>query len=322
MTLALPDLSQLPIQANLSAVAIVLVAMAAVALIETAIPLRARTRWSVRHLGPNLALTFITFATNIAFNIALVLTLAWFETIGFGLAHGLALHPWAALVAAVLVLDFSTYVAHIAMHEIPGFWRYHRVHHADPAVDVTTTIRQHPGEGIIRYAFLTLFAIAWGAGPAAFAIYRVWSALQGLIEHANIRLPLWLDTALSLVITSPNMHKVHHSRDAQYTDTNYGNITSLWDRLFFTFTPARRGLDIDYGLEGFDEPADQTAWGLIALPWRERGRTVEGAAHEEDIDDATDRPPATARSFSGRRTARSDIDDGERSANGDPAHEL
>ena len=144
-------------------------------------------------------------------------------------------------ITVVLVLDLSFYVAHVAMHKVPSFWRFHSVHHADPAVDVTTTIRQHPGEGVIRYAFMAAFAIPLGASPGAFAVYRVWSALNGLLEHANICVPPWLDSVLSLVTTWPNMHKVHHSREVQDTDTNYGNIVSLWDRLFFTFTPARHG---------------------------------------------------------------------------------
>jgi sterol desaturase/sphingolipid hydroxylase (fatty acid hydroxylase superfamily) len=125
------------------------------------------------------------------------------------------------------------------MHKIPGFWRFHRVHHSDPAVDVTTTIRQHPGENVIRYAFLTVAACALGASPGAFAVYRAASVLGGLLEHANIRVPLWLSRLLSLVTSWPYMHKVHHSRLATQTDTNYSNLFSIWDRLFATFTPAR-----------------------------------------------------------------------------------
>jgi len=85
----------------------------------------------------------------------------------------------------------------------------------------------------------------------------------------NIRLALRLDTLVFWIITSPNMHKVHHSRDARYTDTNFGNMTSLWDRAFGTFTSARIGTDIDYGLEGHDHR--QTTLGLLAEPWQ--GRT-------------------------------------------------
>ena len=253
----------------ISMIAAILAVMAIVALVETAIPLRAHNR---AHVGPNLALTFITFATNAFFNAALVTALARLN--GFGL---LRLIPAPALVSGgvtVLLLDFSFYVAHLAMHRIPGFWRYHRVHHADPAVDVTTTIRQHPGEGVIRYAFMATFAFALGASPGAFAVYRAWSALNGLLEHANVRAPLWLDRALSLVTTWPNMHKIHHSRIASQTNTNYGNITSLFDRLFGTFTPSAQGVNVVYGLDGCDDPASQTTAALLAMPFRSADPTA------------------------------------------------
>jgi sterol desaturase/sphingolipid hydroxylase (fatty acid hydroxylase superfamily) len=154
------------------------------------------------------------------------------------------------------------------MHKIPAFWRFHAVHHSDPEVDVTTTIRQHPGESVIRYVFLAAFAFALGAGPGAFAVYRLASVLNGLLEHANLRAPLWLDRALSLVTTWPHMHKLHHSRSAAQTDTNFANLFSCWDRAFGTFTPSRFGVNISYGLDGLDDPATQTTVGLLALPFR------------------------------------------------------
>jgi sterol desaturase/sphingolipid hydroxylase (fatty acid hydroxylase superfamily) len=249
-------------------IALILLAMAALAAIEVAIPLHARGRWGRAHLGPNLALTFLTFATNALFSAALVMALVWLERRGFGLLHALSLPSWLTLVLVVLVLDFSFYVAHVSLHKIPAFWRFHAVHHSDPAVDVTTTIRQHPGESVIRYAFTGAFAIALGASPAAFALYRLAVALGGLLEHSNVRVPLWLDGALSLVFTWPNLHKVHHSRDPRYTDTNYGNLVSWWDRLFSTFTPSRLGTQITYGLDGLDDLATQTTAGLLALPFR------------------------------------------------------
>jgi sterol desaturase/sphingolipid hydroxylase (fatty acid hydroxylase superfamily) len=155
------------------------------------------------------------------------------------------------------------------MHRSPAFWRFHRVHHADPTVDVTTTIRQHPGEGVIRYAFLTACAVGLGASPGAFAVYRLWSALHGLVEHANVRLPRWLDRALLLVVTTPYSHKVHHSRVVAETNTNYGNIFSVFDRVCATFTPSARGENVTYGLDGFDDQAAQTTSALLAMPLRE-----------------------------------------------------
>jgi sterol desaturase/sphingolipid hydroxylase (fatty acid hydroxylase superfamily) len=266
----LPD----ALASTLQSLAVIVAAMIAVAGIEAIIPLRARGRWNRAHLGPNLALTAITFGTNAFFNIALLMTLVWLEGIGFGLLRRSSPPRWLEIGLVVLILDLSFYVAHVAMHKIPGFWRFHSVHHSDPVVDVTTTIRQHPGEGVIRYAFLTVFAVALGASPAAFAVYRTAVALSGLLEHANVRLPGWLDRLLSRVVTWPTLHKVHHSRDPRYTDTNYGNIVCWWDRAFGTFTPARYGTAIDYGLDGHDDPDTQTTVGLLALPFRDAGLPV------------------------------------------------
>ena len=197
----------------------ILAAMAVVAFVETVIPLHRWGRAGRAHIGPNLALTFITFGTNVFMNLALVAGLALLGRLGLGVLNVFRQPPLLSAAVAVLGLDFSFYVAHVAMHKIPWFWRFHLVHHCDPVVDVTTTIRQHPVEGVIRYAFMATFAFGLGADPAAFAVYRTWSALNGLLEHANVRVPVWLDDLLALLTTWPNMHKVHHSRAAQETDT-------------------------------------------------------------------------------------------------------
>ncbi len=256
-------------QNALAGAAAILVGMAALSLLEAAIPLRARGSAGRAHLGPNLALTALSLALNALLNGAILLALAQLERAGIGVLGALGLPPLAQTAAAVLALDFSGYLAHVALHRVPRFWRFHRVHHADPAVDVTTSLRQHPGEGLIRGAFAALCALPLGASPGAFAAYRALSALCALLEHANLRLPARLDGALSLVFTWPNLHKVHHARDARLTDSNYGNVVSWWDRLFGSFRPARLAAGVRYGLDGSDAPAQQTAAGLLALPFRQ-----------------------------------------------------
>jgi sterol desaturase/sphingolipid hydroxylase (fatty acid hydroxylase superfamily) len=246
----------------------ILVAMAALAAVEVAIPLQRRGRWSRAHLAPNLTLTFVTFATNAAMGVVLVLGLAALEARGLGLLNLLSPPGWARALAALLVLDFASYLAHVSMHRVRLLWRFHRVHHSDPAVDVTTTIRQHPGESVVRYAFTAAAALPLGASPAEFALYRAAVGIFALLEHANLRVPRRLDELLSLVFTFPTLHKVHHARDARLTDTNYGNLVSWWDRLFGTFTPAHEGRGVCYGLEGLDDPATQSTAGLLSLPFR------------------------------------------------------
>src|SRR6185436_9720769 len=175
-----------------------------------------------------------------------------------GLLRWLPSSPVVGGVIAVAALDLSFYAAHVSWHTFPSLWPYHAVHHSDPAVDVTTTIRQHPVESLLRYAAMALTAVLIGPSAVAFAVYRSASAVNGLLEHANVRAPRWLDVPLSLVTTWPHMHKVHHSRTQTQTDTNYGNLLSVWDRLFGTFTPSRAGTTIRYGLDGWDHAHLQT----------------------------------------------------------------
>jgi sterol desaturase/sphingolipid hydroxylase (fatty acid hydroxylase superfamily) len=234
-----------------SSVPVVLGAIAVAALVEAAIPLREHAHSRAR-LGGNLALCLLALALYSLLGAALVVPLAELHARGAGALGALALPAPAALAVTILALDLSAYAAHVAMHRSPALWRFHRVHHGDRAVDVTTALRQHPGETLIRFSFLAAFAVALGASPAAYAIYRSASAFMALFEHANIRLPRRVDSILSLAIASPNLHKVHHSRDVRFTDTNYGNIFSLWDRLARTFTPARFGTDVAYGLDEDD----------------------------------------------------------------------
>jgi sterol desaturase/sphingolipid hydroxylase (fatty acid hydroxylase superfamily) len=263
---------------NLSTLAAILGVMGVLAALEAVIPLHARSRSHRAHLAPNLALTFLTFFTSFFFNTALVLLLLWLDVRGVGLLRWLELDAITAGILGVVVLDFSWYALHRTMHRVPALWRVHTVHHSDPVVDVTTAIRQHPIESVLRYATLFLFVTVFGVGVIAYTIYRVWSVLNGLSEHANIRLPRWLDRTIALVFVSPDMHKVHHSRHVHETDTNYGNISSIFDRALGTFTPTERGRSVVCGLDGFDDAADQTTVGLLGMPFRDRVPSVRAPA--------------------------------------------
>lgn len=255
------------LNSNLLGIRNALALLALVLAIEAIIPLYKRNVWNRRHLLPNFGMAALAFALGTVLNIALLTGLLWLQEAHLGFFNMVPpVSPVLEFVAVLLVLDFAWYLTHRSMHIVPSFWRFHAVHHSDLVVDVTTTYRQHPVEGLIRYAFLATFAFAVGASPAAFAFYRLWSVFMGQAEHANVRLPQWLDTAISYVTMSPIMHKVHHSRDRRFTDTNYSQIFSMWDRLFGTCTPAKFGRDIDFGLNGCDSEHDQSFVGLIMLP--------------------------------------------------------
>jgi len=241
--------------------------MALLAVLETALPF-AKKNWRKRHAVPNLLFTAVTLAMNLAFNAGAVLIAAWLAERHIGVLSDVALPPIAMTALAVVILDACTYVAHRLMHVVPPMWKVHSVHHSDPLVDVTTSLRAHPVETAWRFLFIMVPVWLLGLPVAGVATYRILSAVIALFEHVNVKLWQPLDTALSFVSVTPNMHKIHHSRVASETNTNYGNILSLFDRLFGTFTPSSRAASVDSGLEGHDEDDGQGFVALLNLPFR------------------------------------------------------
>jgi sterol desaturase/sphingolipid hydroxylase (fatty acid hydroxylase superfamily) len=256
---------------------LLLVLMAVLAIFETIIPF-SKKPWRGRHAVPNLLLTGITLFLNFAFNIGAIGITELLSAHHFGLLSAAHLSLPAGVVVSIVVLDAATYLCHRLMHVIPALWRAHSVHHADPLVDVTTALRFHPIESVWRFAFLVTPAWLLGLPAAGLATYRVVSALVAPYEHMNVRLWRPLDTALSLVIGTPNMHKIHHSRVESETNTNYGNIFSIFDRVLGTFTPSARAESVDTGLDGHDEVETQRFGGLLRLPFRGRAQPSAGTS--------------------------------------------
>ena len=246
---------------------LVLAVMAVLALVETIAPFHLDGASRRRHLRANLGLTAAYLLLNFAFGVGAIAVFDALSARGFGLLSGHQPPKVALLAAGVVALDLSTFFAHWLMHRIPALWRVHRVHHSDPFVDVTTAFRQHPLEGLIRFIFTIAPAWALGLPVEAIALYRLVSATNALLEHANLKIWQPLDRALSLAIVTPNMHKVHHSRRQRETDSNYGNILSVFDRVFRTFTPTARAPTIEYGLDGYDTNDLQRVSKLMRLPF-------------------------------------------------------
>jgi sterol desaturase/sphingolipid hydroxylase (fatty acid hydroxylase superfamily) len=233
--------------------AILVGAMVVLAVIESAAPFRARGGGRAR-LRLNVALTALALAFNALLVVGGALVSNALGARGFGLLAAPRLGPIALLVVGVIALDFATWVAHFIMHHVPALWRVHRLHHADAHVDVTTALRQHPLETVVRAVFVFVPAWMLGVPVAAITMYRLLSALNALAEHANVRLWRPLDAALALAWVTPDMHKVHHSRAQPETDSNYGNLLSLFDRAFRTFTPTARAAGVTYGLDERSPP--------------------------------------------------------------------
>lgn len=241
--------------------------MALAALVELVVPLSARTPLQRGRGTANLGLTALTLALNWALTLAAAsIALALSFQAPAPMAR-LGMPFTVQLMVGIVVLDFFFgYLAHRAMHWSPTLWKVHRVHHSDPFVEVTTSYRMHPIEVLWRFPFLIMPIWILGVPAEVVVTYRLLSALNGILEHANIQLWRPLE-ALSLVWVTPNMHKVHHSREAAQTDTNYGNILAIHDRLFHTFTPTDRASSVVYGLDDADPVRATSLPGLLSMPF-------------------------------------------------------
>lgn len=271
----------------LGAVAVILTTMAAAALLEAAFPLFASRGTSAGSRRANLAMTAQTLIFNFVLTSAAGMAALVLPLASPGIMARIGLPAAAQFVVGVLLLDFSFgYVSHRALHVWPILWRFHRVHHSDPFVDVTTTYRNHPGEHIWRFVSILVPTWAFGVPASAVVIYRLLSSINGILEHANFRLRPSLDSALAHFWVTPNMHKVHHSRDAAETDTNYGNLLSLYDRALGTFTPSERALTVVYGLEDVDLDEARSFVGMNRMPWRAGKRGRETALQDTATRDS------------------------------------
>ncbi|WP_462322291.1 sterol desaturase family protein [Halochromatium sp.] len=182
-----------------------------------------------------------------------------------GSFHGL-LGAALTLALAVLLFDLWMYAWHRANHEIPILWRFHQVHHTDPAMDATTALRFHPGELLISSLLNPLVVLALGMGLTQLILYKSVMLAIILFHHSNVRVPSHWDARLRWLIVPPSMHRVHHSRIARETNSNYGTVFSFWDRLFGSFRLRPNPQQIVFGTGHHDEPAWQTLPRLLRLP--------------------------------------------------------
>jgi sterol desaturase/sphingolipid hydroxylase (fatty acid hydroxylase superfamily) len=234
---------------------------------EVAFPLYRYGRGHVANLLTNIAITVIFLGVNLAVAPLSSHSVRFAAEARFGLSYWLALPLLGQLLVGVIGLDLFAYLAHVTLHEFRWLWRFHRMHHSDNKVDVTTAFREHPGETLWRIGWHIAGVFAFGTPLSVLVTYLTLSAFNAQLEHANVRLPARLDRWLRVLYVTPNMHKVHHSRRQPETDMNYSNLLSLWDRLGGTYDRGPRFDELQYGLDGFDDNEKQSLAGLLKMPF-------------------------------------------------------
>ena len=239
-------------------------------LIENAFPLFKFQYNKINHAGINIFFTVTTIVVN--FVMAFILLLAADLAIqqNFGILQWLPeMNIWVYTLFGLLLLDFiGAYLVHLIEHKVKFLWRFHLIHHTDTWIDTTSANRHHPGESVIRFIFTVLGVLIVGSPMWMIFLYQSLSVVFSQFNHANIPLPKKVDKLLSYFIISPDMHKVHHHYKLPYTDSNYGNIFSVWDRIFGTYSYLERD-KIVYGVDTHMKPEENNElMNLLKIPFQ------------------------------------------------------
>jgi sterol desaturase/sphingolipid hydroxylase (fatty acid hydroxylase superfamily) len=191
-------------------------------------------------------------------------------TFGVALPTWPIANVWVSFVAAFLLLDFMQYVMHRCQHAVPFLWRFHAMHHSDPDVDVTTSVRHHPIEYLIATGFYWLMVLALNVPVIVVLIHGLAVFAAAAVTHGNTRLPEWLERLLQPVVITLDLHLVHHSIAYDEANTNFGVVLSIWDRLFGTFVrlPRAQQQRIVFGVRELPRRDCLKLSAMLMSPWR------------------------------------------------------
>ena len=193
--------------------------------------------------------------------------LAWLvyvEQQGWGLARWLGLSGWLEFIISIIVLDAFDYFWHRANHRITFLWRFHKAHHADTEIDVSTALRFHPGELLLSSLAKATWVVIWGPSTIAWFLFEVLVSWFAQAHHANWDLPDPVERVVRRVWVTPRFHATHHLVDRRFGDANFSTLLSIWDPCFGTTTNALSRSEIraqDLGLpEAREHTASFTHW--------------------------------------------------------------
>lgn len=191
---------------------------------------------------------------------------------GWGLLSVLGTPLWLSALFSFLALDLLIYLQHRIFHRTPLFWRFHRMHHTDLDIDVSSGNRFHPVEILVSLLIKVAAVVLLGAPVVAVLLFEVILNATSLFNHGNIKIPSGVDAWLRLVLVTPDMHRVHHSAIPRETDSNFSFNFPWWDRLFGTYRDQPRDghLDMVIGLKEFRDPNRLGLAYLLMLPFRGR----------------------------------------------------
>lgn len=232
----------------------------------------------LKHSAFNVTFMALGLPLQIAMMSCVLALATWCTARHIGLLYVLPYHSHALVKYGVmfLVLDFLDYAYHYSAHRFPWLWRLHLVHHSDRAVDVSTTVREHPVETLVRTAVLCVWVALCGASIPLLVLRQTFETIANIGQHSHLRLPKRVARGLQYVFVTPEMHHAHHHAWLPGTDCNYGDVLSIWDRIFRTklYIPQH---EIQFGVDThLDRHSDLI--GLLGLDGLASARMTETAA--------------------------------------------
>lgn len=207
-------------------------------------------RYKWKHCKTNGNFIFSALAIQLSLTPFLIAVSDFVTLHSWGLIYLLHLHlnTWLFVLILFLMLDLCEYGYHVAMHKFRTFWKFHLIHHTDSNVDVSTTVREHPVESFIRGCFVILWVFICGASPAILIIRQTIQSVANISAHTKFRLSGPLEKVIGWIFITPNLHHVHHHFERPFTDCNYGDVLSIWDRIFGTYRELKPEI-IRYGID-------------------------------------------------------------------------
>jgi len=222
----------------------------------------------IRHAFPNIIIAVLNGLILRFFFVTLIARETnWIKLNSFGLIQMLDMPVYLEAVAAFIMFDLWMYFWHLANHKIHFLWRFHQVHHSDIEMDATTAMRFHPGEiiysSLLRLAVIPLIGIDF----TQLVVYEMFLQPIIIFHHSNVKLHEKWDCILRVIIVTPNMHRVHHSKEWSETNSNYSSVFSFWDRLNRTYKRKDNTITIQYGLRILRDAKWQKLWGILVTPF-------------------------------------------------------
>ena len=238
--------------------------------LESGIPLFKMEYNKIKHAFINITFTIITLIVNLFGALLILAAVNYNETNGTGLLNLAEMPLWLYVILGLIFLDLiGAWLIHWIEHKVKWLWKFHLIHHTDTNVDVTSGLRHHPGENIFRLLFTSLAVFVTGASFGLVMFYQTLSAFFAHLTHANIKMPLSVDKALSYIFVTPHFHKIHHHYVLPYTDSNYGNIFSIWDHGFRTASYINNMDDLVYGIDTHSDPNEHgSIKNLLLIPFQ------------------------------------------------------